>query len=30
MTVEGENVVSFYGIKLDCGDSGLFAFIADI
>ena len=29
MTVEGENIVSFNEIKLDCDDSRLFAFKED-
>ena len=30
MTVEGENIVSFIEMKLDCGDKFLFTFKADI
>ena len=30
MTVEGENIVSFNEMRLDCGDNFLFTFKADI
>ena len=30
MTVDGENIVSFNEMKLDCGDRFLFTFEADI